>query len=586
MFRLLPTLVVSALLLSITSAQDRDIEVVLLDPEAWGPPTYPTMGAQLPLGVLWGPPGEEAWNSLFGGREEARSRRDRNLQELLTVLVGEERVDRLEIDFRTPLVTLRGTHEDRQAARNAIRRLEDGLERFTVRAHRLNPTAWDAIGSAIVAPKDVSGLIEKHHTGQVMLGQARSEGGVRLVGSRWRSVVYDYDLEVAQHSVVSDPVVGVVPLGVELVVQPRALDDGRVLLMTQGRQAHLVAEPRRRATGSGFLLLRDEELRGVAIGDVQHLRVRSRSFQSSGVLGAGSGLLVGNRSASEGPWLITTSRVAQETPWPDDGTRLLRCLDLTAPFMGRPIVGTPPEPTGAGGGLAGFDPGFGVGEEPRAPMTMGRIEELLGVLDQETLKAAAFGQALCLRGDEGALDRASALLEQASTALAPTLEVEVRWGEVDDKQVGSLGEPGEVAERLVYRGHLCARAGDWTGLFAGEEFHYLKDHDIEIAQSSGGPDPVTSVARLGFGFVCRMLRLREDRIRLEGDLFHQVAVNPMRVFETGSDVVGAVDQIDLAHVRANSTWDLVPGAWTILRVGPLSGTGRTFVLVARARLAP
>lgn len=428
---------------------------------------------------------------------------------------------------------------------------------------------------------------------------ARLGQRVLLGGEGLAATLIDYDVEVAKKSRVPDPQVTVLYEGIHLGVIVRESLGGGYRVRTWGRRA-VPEDPPRQIVLDHFG------------GAPLELPATSSALGvGSATIPNGGCLVLGQDWSPDGVWLIRVSETDAGRSLQVGGSRFVPLGDLTSVPL---LVGSPRLPhTQPSGGL--FVPEESIRQQLGETATerlfspddlRDRVRERAADLELEG-RIALVGHSLYLRGTPAFLDWASGEIGELHRGLvSETVELDVRFSTLKRGaalQLVSANDLARLVERLDQRLLGACRLGDSLLLLGGTERFYLKDHDVEIAESAAIPDPIIDELFEGVSFWCRPSRVGGGTLSAWVDLqVHEAARDPRRlpisVWEpreveqrdddpapTGTYTLNA--QVELpATARAELTSNVLmkDGEWTLLCCTGLAGSDRSLVAVARARV--
>ncbi|MHC4861318.1 MAG: hypothetical protein ACYTDY_14640, partial [Planctomycetota bacterium] len=343
------------------------------------------------------------------------------------------------------------------------------------------------------------------------------------------SYVRDFDVEIAQGSVVGDPIVGWAREGLLVDVRPHVLTDGSVFLEALGRSARL-DRPIRKAN-----------LEGDALGTMDLPACRISRFFTAGRLGSGESMAIVRREAT-GTLAVTllTPRVRGDAVR-SGPVRIFPVSTLVWHRVGYEITDYRDEE-----GVPEMQP-------PRFVLTRGR-PPYVGWDDlHEFVRARVLSEA---RGEEPLVQGIGGrLVTQADPELAG--EVRVRLAKLEEHaartwraHVRVLETDGDGEARLLSSFHLDAAAGRRVCSSSGLERAYVADWDVEVAQESRVGDPIIGRA---FGGVT--LNLLLDATGTRGEVAARLSMmlsdlDPeLETRRTGNAVTGIIEIPRMARIR-------------------------------------
>lgn len=520
--------------------------------------------------------GEDVVRDLFGGADFIT---------VLADIIGPEAIDDVDFDVVAGRLLVRATPAIHDRIATAVRALYESVTAsVALEAHVLPRAALRAATGTVLTARQADALLKEHKPLATMLGTARVGDGARLIAARRRSLVTEFDVEVAQESFAGDSIVKHLLLGWEIGVEVHEAASGRLFLLVGGRDMDLLGI-REQPTGKAKVLPTFKEALDLRTGTLQLARSQSAVCRGSATVENGGGLLLGHGKFNGGLWLIRARRVAPVPAWSVPETDLLRVGDLMTPTPHRwtPGVG-PPNPSGFGAGIGSFEEEDGKRQERFAHVR--RIEDWFA--DErdgdEEPSLRVFGDYLLCRGSDSIRRRVRADVSDWARRFARTVEFEVRVGTLPGSTPAQSMDPASLASQLGITVVSAAREGDEVSVLAGEEQAILKDHDIEISQAATGPDPIVDSVFAGVHVKGRLSIGPDETVLCDGLVFWQEPVNPRKSFDLRSTGPGPVDQVDLAHVKARDRWKLRPHRWTLLMFSPVEGTDHAVACIATVRV--
>lgn len=514
--------------------------------------------------------------------------------DLLATLLGElpEPLD-FDLDSREGVVRVEGSaavHAEvarRLAELTALATAHVDVEVWRVPAVALPASARALLprDSAEVVPAMQGAVLVARRP--VPLGRAAS-----LATPASESILYDYDVEVAQAALAVDPQVTIVRTGLELGAQVRLAADGRLLVRAWGRDGRLDRP------------IREVDVAGFDGATLELPRMAVTVMAGSACLEAGEALVLG---AGADAYVLRFQK--------GDGTAAIGAA--ASPFV----------PTGTLTATAARSPRLEVrqatpsgGIEPLDRDRPSWLGELGAVLEPDELfdalrdlrDARGLPGRMALLGDlvyvpdDGPL-RAAIRDELAALAVnlaSETFDIELRYGTLRPEQVASLdsADTAALAAQLPARLLGAARAGESLILVQGREAFELVDFDVEIAQASAVPDPVVAPIFHGVTVSCIPLRAPDGRVAAALELVHQVHRDPSRrtltadwdpepttTLDENPQPIGrlvrrnAIELPATTRVEVRATAYAADGAWCLVQLAPVGG-GSDDVLAVVARI--
>lgn len=527
--------------------------------------------------------GRQAWGeTVTNGTPLTESK----LERILCEMVGPDAFQ--EIEWRQARDQLWATappalHDQIAAGLATIRGAM--TQRVDVRIHVLTRAALRDAPGPVLSPKDVAALIAKHPPTSTTSTSMWTGRLTRMMAGRRKSVVADLDVEVAQDAFTGDPLVNQMQLGLELNAAAHIMSDRRLLLVAGGRRLDLLDEKMRVfEVGQGRVMTMTSGEVSVDVGNIQLPRGQATVNVCSAAIEDGGGLLMGHDASAGGLWLMTARRTGPPAPAPKSGALLIPAGELIAMGVRRGLGATPPNPSGFGAGVGGFDEP----DDSEGPVPIADLETMLtwAVGDLGDEDRAPWIRPLADHVIVGPIEHArklEAMLPAFSRTFARTAGIEVRFGYVGNDVSPDDLRPTALASSLRHAALIAARRGDEFSVITGVEEAILKDYDVEIAQAASGPDPITDGLFTGFSFDGTLEAADDRRVVVDARVFAQEHLRPLKGFDLDSNL-GAVDQVDVASNVQHGRWTLPVGQWTVLHRSRVEGTERNLVVVVRANV--
>lgn len=438
---------------------------------------------------------------------------------------------------------------------------------------RLGPEARKRLGEADLLEALATGRLDAAARSRLVAASASSSGAVSVRPGAWgslgrtRSTAYvgDYAVEIAQDSIVGDPVVSTVTTGWFVDVTPHRLQDGDVYLDVLAQAAEL-EEPMRR-----------QPLEVQPFGSVDLPTCRVLRFRTAARLGPGESLLVGSapRRAHD-PWellVLTPSVVGGRAARPD-----LRRWDLSA-LTAMPAVWTLtrelPEVRGVVDAGAMNPPRFArlEPEEPIASVDslLEAVATTLGdeIWERENVWFARAERSLMAHHEPAVLARVERLLADREAALVHEPAV-VRLLAVSGERTDVL------ASASVALPH--GRSVVWQ---AGVERAYVADWSVEVAQEARTGEPQVATVFGGLAFEARLDPAPvSDRFALTLDLLWADLDPHMETRRMHNECTGIVDVPRLARLDVHADLVVARGETQRFDAGTLEDGRRLVVEVA------
>lgn len=480
-------------------------------------------------------------------------------EEYTTIEMTDQKLVIRTIPTTMPLIVEALKFFEELATRNAT------VEIINVDSSSLNSTK-----AGLLTPQEVAALLQNSKTisrqrAVMNLGQM-----ARLDASRTRQYVVDYDAEVAEKSFIADPIVAALLEGTQFGVRVEECPDGRFMMRVQGRVCKRIGTDRivhSPATGIGALELP---------------KTRSAVVAMNAIVTPGSGFLIGSHESGNNPWLIRLIQVDAKPSFSKINYFSSGCLNRTvfSPSLKSVIGPRRSEELGDIDREASDDCVFAVDAvmESMRQYYESRMDE------EFTPRITQFGPRTFVRATaniggmlhKSAIDQIAPVMRNVST--------EIRYDLVDDSLLSDLLDSNvdEMSSQLKRQARFFTRTGSRGLVASGEEWLSLKDKNVEIASGSRIADPIIDSLFTGVVFSARPAITVTGDITMALDYTFQSNTGAGRIFDTGIPEVGSIDGDDLTHVHGNARFKAKKGKWALVHTAPLSGTGTTFVLMARA----
>jgi hypothetical protein len=405
-----------------------------------------------------------------------------------------------------------------------------------------------------------------------------------------RAYVADYDVEVAQKAKVADPVIDTVPSGRRLRVRVDPTAAGDLMVAVSGQETSLDGPVRR-------MVLHFE-----TDADLELPVAFWAATTASARVPNGGALLIGNDFVPNALWMIRV-RAAPEPPAAEAApVRFVPAGGTTQAPLRSPVPSfLAPSPSGAESRGTGFGSGCPSGPMSSDPdesehredrrLHPDRLVDLLTRLgpapraDQRPALAAVAAPLVALAGDAAFQAKGRDLVARTTDETLRTFALELRAGEVPAE--GWRPPAPEAAELLAFllpiRAANAAIAGDRVLLLAGRVHAYLKDYDVEIAEGASIGDPLVASYFTGLSFAWKAVPAGKGQCLLQGHLERHEQAGAPESQPSASREIPAVELPRVASAVADISATLPLGAWTILHVAPLEGTGMQVVTMIRIR---
>lgn len=442
----------------------------------------------------------------------------------------------------------------------------------------------------LLTPGEVASLLERL-PGQPSLTATAPMGRRTVVGAgRTTTFLAGYDVEVAQSSMIADPVVSVIRSGLDVGLRlDRASDGRRVVLRAWGRDARLRTPIRKRAQ------------EGFAGAEIELPEADATLFAGSALVEPGGGILVRCGGAAGGVLIRVLSGVGSGLPAESIavGEHLVGSMRPDPPYF------TPAEPS------RGWSPPDESLAEATRPWESDAVsafdfaDRVLGLHRIANGLISLGGTALYMGPDDRRSELRTGFDEYGAAAPVHTFALEAAHRILTAEEAATLAASGDVMGfvRGATRVQGTVLEGDAMVLLGGAEAAYLKDYDAQIANGAAIHDPIVSAVFGGFSLWASPIEATESggmrawidvqRQTFE-DTLREIPVSNFRADDPDGDdspprVSGTyttdltVELPDTHRASARSVVSLEPDAWSLVAVQPMSDDGRCFVVAARAR---
>ncbi len=421
----------------------------------------------------------------------------------------------------------------------------------------------------------VPGLLEaasRHssHVLQVSTGKSAS------IAAGWRRyLVLDFDVEIAQGTVILDPLMGDFFEGFSATVSAAPCEGGLLLGLIAKRGARLDQTPDKEL---GMRALLGGE-HGAEFTDlsasVQSPASANRSCAFSAMLPTGKALVVTTRAgASDGTELmILRQSGGQLSPWSEydlgQGERLV---------FADPACALAPRVVASGRGLLAGGPSglIPIHSDPRlsvdfAQVGAGLVKESM-LANPRTSNVDEMGPWLVLWPRPGSRGGDSAGSHETQRARFDSLRASSKQYEVELRLRTPDGDTGSLVR-------LPLREGTSASVVLGVERLMVRDYDVEVAGNSATPDPTIAASFEGLALWIQVLDSTRDQLQLKV----RGAVSYPGATESGSvqtPFFTYLDQADERDLTLREHVHLTPtnGRWQTL-LGDATGGVSVQVLV-------
>jgi hypothetical protein len=417
----------------------------------------------------------------------------------------------------------------------------------------------------VLAAQDVAELLRSHVPETSYRRRICGDVPARIRTATHQEFVRDYDAEVAKKTVMYDPKVDSMFEGLDAGVLATVLADGRIHL-TFAIQESEIERP-----------IRLLKLRGSHQGKVHQPTMNSRTMAGSAIVEAGGAIVLG---ASSEPYGLCVLRVKRLPPPPRTARagrfQAVPLGDLAHPiprFVGAPLPSPP-------------------GTEPQRPSDDGlpevdswfaALRQIVGEPDPK-FDWSVLANHVVVHRDDKAPDRLRKQLHDWAAA-RHTLRLRVRAGRVgvDAAKRYLVGASGREAlvEKIPELGSIVALP-DRSFLFMnGSERKFLRDYDVEIAESAQAANPIMDTAFSGISF-SGILNPTSEGASFTGRFLLSKA--NFEKMDTGMTRARDLDLLQSAFVEQEFTAVRVrSGEWTVLLVQPTREKGYVVLALRLAK---
>lgn len=506
----------------------------------------------------------------YGEEVDGNRIKERRLEQLLSCFLGSDAMLQMDIEFRGGRLWVRAHPRIQRRIANLLRALRTcWLASADVTAHVVDPALLRSASGAVLTGTEIDALLNAHPPSRSLRARVRVGRTARLIAARRPTIMHDYDVEVSQGVWGPDPIVSQLLLGLELWVAVHDATDDKLFVTLDGRHARLDGPIRAQATTDNT-------------GLVQLAATHSTVASASAVVPNGGGFLVGHDGPEGSAWLVRVRRRGRVESVTAGRVEMIPAGDLLLPPRPARLPRmTPPNPSGFGAGVGGFDEELD--EEDLSPHLDEQLIEEWFIPDTPGVRALqAFGfvqgDRIVFSGTEAVIESTKKALSALSRGLARSVNIELRIGEVKASLDASAAQ---LASRLPRRVLCAGRDGDAVGVVGGREEAIHKDNDVEIGPDDVRPDPVIDTVLTGFEFSARTQIGADGRLRLAGRIFWQESVSPRARYDSTFPRCGSVDTVDLAHATVQDLWLLERNRWHLLLMSPVEGTDHHVAAVVR-----
>lgn len=504
-----------------------------------------------------------------------------------------------DVELRSGVLRVQGPARVHDDARRILADLSAfAADRVDVRVYRVPSEAWHGVDASVLDAAVVERLLGSSGVSCIGGTEARVGRAVRFGEEGYVSVLYDYDVEVAQGALAADPQVTVLRPGHAVGVQVRRATDGRLLVKAWGRHG-AIDEPIREVAHAPF-----------ADAPIQVPSMATTLWTASADLVGGGALVVGQDESGNGALLVRVREVDAAARAGATGPAFVHLGELTGKPIGlKPLRLAITQPSGGWSPSDEDWPSWLI--EPEPLLEAGEVRDVLEELRDElglVDRMHFLGDVIYLP-DAGPLrDKVRAeVAAMAAEMKALTVDVDVRYALVPEAEVAGLlaQRTEDVLPRMTSRVAGATRLGATLSVVGGHETSYLGDIDVEIAQASAIGDPIESHRFEGVSVWCIALRSPSGALSALLDVSVQRSLAPLRsiplvawdprplekVDETpvpsGQLVLrGALDLSETHRAHDRSVVHGEGGEWQRAALQPVGGSGQVLVVLARLRAAP
>lgn len=406
--------------------------------------------------------------------------------------------------------------------------------------------------------------------------------------AEWATVLYDYDVEVAQFVVASDPTVTIIRSGLEVAVRvDRAADGRRFVVRAWGRDGTLDGKPR---------TLKIESLGNAPI---ELPRVRTSLWTASAILEPGGALAIDHDGGGETALVVRVAADGRH-PVPSESVIPLGELGLTPMRVAIPEL----EVVAPSGGHSAADD---AGVFRAAPW---EVEALPSSYATEIIqselregRAAILDSRVVLFDPTLPGDELRASVDALRRELGiSTIGVDVRYDFVPAAELTRVledGGPLAFASKAKHRLLGSVVENDSLLLVGGVESAYLQDFDIQVAQAAVIGDPIIGGFFEGFALWCAPFRTPGGgisswfEVRAQGGdeairgVATSIFVRNEKGDPSGPTPEGTFEErlwIELPVTHRASTRTRIQardGDWSLVAARRVAETDRALVVVAR-----
>lgn len=384
-----------------------------------------------------------------------------------------------------------------------------------------------------------------------------------------RPWVAGYGAQLAESVAIVDPLSGDSCLGREWALQVAPTSDGRFLVQLDGGDA---ADGEKRVL-SVATAMRSEAAKESPVVQLELPEVVLGSLVASGVLRAGEALLVGADQGADTALCLVVDSAPRSEAGAIDGVHVLPIGELLGSWVG-----------GGGGRVLRGGDGRWAGFEPARGSFVDREWLRQWLREQSSARgvAASFGELptqLLLRSSPEVADAVRRSLADLTSVALRQWRFELRHGQLTEAQVRAGVPPAPAVDfgtRCI--GLLGARRAFVHE--RGRQCAVFSDQDAKVAVGAGLLAPQVSPLWFGDALEASISAMQGGRVRVDLSLLHVALAKPMEA----TDRVRGIGDLDrpLRHEQVvRGSFALEVGAWSLLQLVPVPGTGEHFVVYLR-----
>jgi len=471
---------------------------------------------------------------------------------LLAPALGGAELVESGVEGRFGLVASPVTHaavRERMAALEAMVRQEFVVEILAV----------DGDGPALL---DADAVRAARATGTVLSERTLLADIPDLVADgRLVAFVRDFDVEVAQKSKSGDPKIDHVFAGMRLGIVVTPMADGR-LYVRLGLSRSNLAEP---------ILAR--RLSPDVMGVLQLPEVSIDEVRTAGVIAEGGGIVLGSGFGGGGDGssdqglgggrraLVTLTRRATASEMPPEAV----------PLGSMAIPALPVDRARDPAVRVGEDPMYGSSRrDERGPDPLTVLDAATGgALSNRESPVSMVGTYMLL--EDAALRRKVLDVARAEAEALRTWTVTWAWGTVGAQQWAAVSRTGpelaKVAASLKHRAVLPAIESQPFQMASGRERSFVRDYEVEIAQSAEAGNPVIGRAFDGLSATGTVTTMARGEPHLSA-AFTWSHVKPTQPIQLGNSTFGDLDLPWTSLASSSVSQRMTPSRWAVVATHP------------------